>query len=487
MPFNRLANLLLANRQGLSVSFVVPGTVIGKVASTVNGAITNVDETHLDWDHFLDDIYSLMLQLKTQPCEAVAICCEDSYLFSVAFFACCYADKKIVLPSNHQPAMLTALSSHFDLLIEDGAVTVKATQSITLPITLQINKTERSNIVFSILDANAINITLFTSGSTGTPKAINKTLQMLDEEIQALERQWGELLSESLIVSTVSHQHIYGLLFRILWPLCAGRPFASHDLIYPEQIIKNGSSNQILISSPALLKRLQNEGKLTNYRAVFSSGGPLSNDVADRCKMLLNQYPIEVFGSTETGGIGFRQQSKIDTAWQFFPEVEVKLMGQDCLALCSPWLNKELNKDLNRGLSKGTGGYYQTSDQCELLANHQFRLIGRVDRIVKIEEKRISLQEVENRLNELEWVNESVVLMVDEPHRITLGALLTLTEQGHQTLLELGKGRFWIQLRQALRDWVEPVGIPRHFRVTQEIPMNKQGKRLQQEIAELFK
>ena len=50
----------------------------------------------------------------------------------------------------------------------------------------------------------------------------------------------------------------------------------------------------------------------------------------------------------------------------------------------------------------------------------------------------------------------------------------------------IGKGRFWIELRQALRLWLEPVGIPRHFRVVSEIPVNTQGKLLYNEIAALF-
>jgi acyl-coenzyme A synthetase/AMP-(fatty) acid ligase len=459
MQFNSLASLLLADRQGQKVAFS--------------------SDSQVDWDRFLDDIETLRLYIEAQPCQAVAICCEDSYLFSVAFFATCYADKKIVLPGNHQPAMLTALSSHFDMLIDDGEVTSAPTASITLPLSLLRVQAKRSDFSFTELNLNKTHLTLFTSGSTGTPKAINKTLLMLDAELHGLERQWGELLDGTSIVSTVSHQHIYGLLFRVLWPLCAGRAFASKDLIYPEQVIKNGHQQQVLISSPALLKRLQDDGQFADYRAVFSSGGPLSNDAAISCKTLLNQHPIEVFGSTETGGIGFRQQTQKDAAWQFFPDVQAKLVDQDCLALRSPWLSSDLSEDAD--------GYYQTSDQCILLENQQFRLNGRIDRIVKIEEKRISLQEVENHLNELEWISESVVLVVDDPHRVALGALMTLTESGEKTLQILGKGRFWIKLRQALRDWVEPVGIPRHFRVVQDIPMNKQGKRLQQEIVELFK
>ncbi|MCP5079057.1 MAG: acyl-CoA synthetase [Psychromonas sp.] len=456
MLFNSLSTLLLAPRNGQLVTFSADKTIY--------------------WQQFLNDIRLLVELINSNECTAIAICCDDSYLFSVAFFATIYADKKVILPGNHQPAMLASLACEFDLFIDDGLVsqTVKESfvdQSIVLPL-----KNEPSNhFKFTELNLDELNITLFTSGSTGVPKAINKTLLMLDAEIQALEKQFGALLQQTRVVSTVSHQHIYGLLFRVLWPLCSARAFASSDLIYPEQVIAKGSQEQTLISSPALLKRLKNEGVLGDYRAVFSSGGPLSSTASDSCKQLLNCTAIEVFGSTETGGVGFRQQHDADSPWTFFPEVSAKLGYEGCLTLISPWI------------SEGSGDYYQTNDQCDLLEDQQFRLKGRIDRIVKIEEKRVSLIEVETHINELDWISESAVIVVDEAQRITLGALLVLTEQGKQELSLLGKGRFWIKLRQSLRQWLEPVGIPRHFRLALEIPLNKQGKRLHQEIVELFK
>lgn len=458
MLFNSLADLLLTPRGSLNVAFSA--------------------DKKVTWQQFLADISALIQLIKTKKCGSVALCCDDSYLFCVAFFATIYAQKKLVLPGNHQPAMLLSLASEFDLLISDDLVNSHVLQaSIILPL----KSGPQTSFKFSALTLEAIDLTLFTSGSTGTPKAIKKNMLMLDTEIQALESQFGHLLGQSCIVSTVSHQHIYGLLFRVLWPLCAGRAFAVKDIIYPEQVIAHAIPKQVLISSPALLKRLVNDGIQGHYGVVFSSGGPLSCDASDLCKQLLNQTAIEVFGSTETGGVGFRQQHAADTPWTFFPQVNAKLGRENCLALFSPWLHN--------GCIEGNNNdhYYQMSDQCELLENQQFILKGRIDSIVKIEEKRISLIEVEKHLNDLPWVAESVVIVITEAQRVSLGALLTLTLQGKQELASLGKGKFWIQLRQALRDWVEPVAIPRHFRITSEIPMSKQGKRLALEIAELFK
>ena len=67
-------------------------------------------------------------------------------------------------------------------------------------------------------------LVIHTSGSNGEPVAIPRRLAQLDAEVRALQQAFGAGLDEALVLGTVSHQHIYGLLFRVLWPLAAGRP-----------------------------------------------------------------------------------------------------------------------------------------------------------------------------------------------------------------------------------------------------------------------
>jgi acyl-coenzyme A synthetase/AMP-(fatty) acid ligase len=449
MKFNSLKNVLQSRR-------------------AANQVVAFSEGEQVCWGQFLADIRALRFKLAATDMQNCAICCDDSYYFCVALLAAAYSDKNIILPGNHQPAMLAELAAHFDLIIHDGLLD----EHFSKP-QLQLPLLEPApDFSFYELDLAQIPVILFTSGSSGVPKAINKTLLMLDAEVNGLENLWGELVAGTEIASTVSHQHIYGLLFRILWPLCAGRAFQRNDLVYPEQVIACAGHKQTLISSPALLKRLQPGPQNGAYRAVFSSGGPLSANAAQQCHALFNQYPFEVFGSTETGGIGFRQQFEESSPWTFFSGISVQLGEDDCLRIRSPWVDPQ--------------SWYQTSDQCELRENNQFILKGRVDRIVKIEEKRISLVDVEQRLNQLEWIDESSVLVLDDINRISLGAVIKLSGKGEALLQQVGKGKFWIKLRQALRLWVEPVGIPRHYRIVPEIPVNKQGKRLYSEISQLF-
>ncbi|MEZ8020464.1 AMP-binding protein [Vibrio splendidus] len=434
------------------------------------------DNSEITWQTFNDDLSQLVHLLSSCPFQRVAICTQDSYLFSVAFLASAVSHKHIILPGNYQPCALTELSEHFDCLLVDDAIGSVEVSEIRNVQTLLGSKTESQEPLtnnLTTIDLAAIQLTLFTSGSSGTPKAINKTLEHLDIETAQLDKNWGKLLKGNRVHSTVSHQHIYGLLFRILWPLCSGVPFARNNLEYPEQILSHANKNCVLISSPALLKRLKHETNTTQLAGVFSSGGPLPTESAHQSQNLLGHLPIEVFGSTETGGIAFRQQESAQTPWQLFDCIEASLNSENCIKLLSPYIDNN--------------NWYQTADECEMVSENQFILKGRTDRVIKIEEKRVSLVEVEKRLEQLPWISECVVIPFEEPERLILASVLVLSEDGHATLTTMSKGKFWLMLRSELRKWLEPIAIPRKYRIVDEIPLNSQGKRLTSHIEQLIK
>ncbi|MCP4956407.1 MAG: AMP-binding protein [Photobacterium aquimaris] len=426
------------------------------------------------WTQFRADVFGLSQQLAHIEQSRIAVCCKDSYVFAVAFMAVIHANKQLILPSNHQPAALAELSAHFDVLLHDAEMVIGVSLA-AINISTLLNEPQQpavAEVFFSALTLTDIELTLFTSGSSGTPKAIIKTLDLLDNEIAQLETIWGQQLRHSHICSTVSHQHIYGLLFRVLWPLCSGRSFDCFNLEYPEQVTAQASTNNTLISSPALLKRLNNHVTTTPYKAIFSSGGPLPFLAAQQCRQLCKTLPFEVFGSTETGGIGYRQQQQPTTPWSRFKVVKIALNVEQCLKICSPFVDAK--------------HWYQTCDHCVLVDDDHFELKGRTDRVIKIEEKRISLTEIEQRLCQLESINEAAVLPLEYQQRIHIGAVITLTVQGVEQLEQMGKGKFWLLLRQQLRQWIEPIAIPRHFRPVTEIPLNSQGKRLIRDLENLF-
>ncbi|WP_064607833.1 AMP-binding protein [Photobacterium sp. J15] len=422
------------------------------------------------WHQFRYDVEVVASHIKKSQQLRWALCFDDSYYFAVAFFAAAYAGKEIILPGNYQSAALAELAEHYDAIIHDRTELQQLDcYQKYLPETL--NRNSEAELFSSSLSKDT-SVTLFTSGSSGTPKAVRKKLLHLEAEIAELEKTWGDKVKGTRVVSTVSHQHIYGLLFRVLWPLCGGRAFDRYMLNYPEQVMGCADADIVLITSPALLKRLVQEQKTQPYRAIFSSGGPLSEQAAHQCQELFNQLPFEVLGSSETGGIGFRQQYSCETPWQLFGVIEMALNEESCLRVRSPFIDYDT--------------WYQTSDQCRLMPGNQFMLLGRTDRVVKVEEKRISLPEVEQRLCQLNWVDEAAVITVNEESRLILAAVLTLSMDGEKQRQTVGKGRFGLEIRRELRKWLEPVGIPRRFRFVDEIPLNSQGKRQVRELEQFF-
>ena len=429
------------------------------------------DKSQISWQEFHHDVAKLCGLLSDSPAQRTAICTQDSYLFTVAFMACALSSKQIVLPGNYQPEALYELSSEYDLLLVDESIQVVNNTNVLL-LSNQLFDTQTNDTINESIDLGAVKLVLFTSGSSGTPKAIHKTLQQLDIEIAELSKNWQSMLTDSRVHSTVSHQHIYGLLFRILWPLCSSVPFSRFNLEYPEQIVSHADSQMVLVSSPALLKRLSEEQSAKPLVGVFSSGGPLPLEAAQQARTLFGELPIEVFGSTETGGIAYRQQVNAQTPWQLFSCIKAELNQENCIKLLSPYIDRD--------------NWYQTADECEMVSDNQFILKGRTDRIIKIEEKRISLVEVEKRLEQLSWINECAVIPFEEPNRLILASVIVLSDEGKQMLNSVGKGKFWLLLRNELRKWLEPIAVPRRFRVVEEIPLNSQGKRLTPQIEQII-
>lgn len=314
-------------------------------------------------------------------------------------------------------------------------------------------------------------LVLYTSGSTGVPKEAGRRLVNIESELAALEAVFGARLSAGRVFATVAHRHVYGLLFRILWPLLERRPFATFDYEYPEQLLGAVGSGNVLISSPAMLKRLGHlPARAGQWRAVFSSGGFLPAQAAADVARVLGVEPIEVLGSTETSGVAWRAASRAGFA--VLPSVEVRASADGLLEVRSPFA--------------GYDGWQAMGDRVTLHGDGGFELLGRADRVAKIEDKRVSLSEIERRLTEHAYVKDAVAVALEDKTRQYIGVVIELTPAGRETLAERGKRAVNSALRSALRGRIEPVALPRAFRYSETMPVDAQGKRQIATLALLF-
>ncbi|WP_431098124.1 AMP-binding protein [Polaromonas aquatica] len=422
------------------------------------------DGGHLSHADLLQRTDAWQSVFSARPESHCAIYFNDPFEFAAALLAVWHAGKTAVLPGDDRPDTLLAMVEAGYLLAGD------------LPDALQpgagAQTTQRQP-----LDPAQTRLRLYTSGSQGRPEAIDKRLDQLASEVGALEEAFGQWLDDGAptVWATVSHQHIYGLLFLVLWPLAAGRPFGLRRLLYPEDLAAClGAQASILVSTPAHLKRLAEppdwQQARQQLRAVFSSGGPLPFEVSQSAAVILGRAPIEVFGSSETGGIAWRQSTAADQPWQPFADVQWRLDG-DCLAVQSPRLPDT--------------AWWTTSDRAAPAGAGSFRLLGRVDRIAKIEEKRVSLSAVEQLLLKTPWVQEAKALVVDTAVGARVGVVAVLTPAGRD-LDSQGRRGLLESLREALSSGVEALAIPKRWRFVEALPVNAQGKSTEALLAALF-
>ena len=395
----------------------------------------------------------------------IALACDDGVEFSAALFGAWQAGSTPWLPGDALPSTLETLRERGLAFAGDLPGGIRAGESVAT-----------IDAAMPALDPEACALVLFTSGSTGEPAAIRKSLRQLDAEVDALDAVFGPLAGNDAVVhGTVSHQHIYGLLFRILWPLSSRRAFAPARIAYNEQLTTLGPSPIVLVASPAHLKRLPEtqdwQPLACGLRAVFSSGGPLPVDAALVVKRLWGQAAIEVFGSTETGGIAWRRGDGSRAPWQPLPGVEWRVQD-GLLDVRSPHLP--------------SNDWWSTSDRAHDAADGRFELLGRADRIVKLEERRISLDAIQARLQDSALLDEVRVLALPG-HRILLAVVAVPSAEGQALLDAEGRPALADQLRAWLAGHCDPIALPRRWRFVAVLPVDTRGKTRERDLAALFR
>ncbi len=416
----------------------------------------------LQHDALREQALGLAAGLQARGVRRLAVHLEDAAELAVALLGAWRAGAKVLLPADLQGQTRQRLSPHVDLWLSEqpGDASLASLLGDPLP--------------GAVLALDDCALTLCTSGSSGEAKLIDKTLRQLGNEVRALEQLWGAELGQACIVGSVAAQHIYGLLFRVLWPLCAGRPFVRRAQPFPEDLqrVSLEQPDFVWIASPALLKRMGDNldwPALRQVRRVFSSGGALPLQAARQLRDSLGQWPSEIFGSSETGGIAWRQGGEL---WRPFAGVRTSLNSVGALRIESPYLP--------------SGHIEQTADGARFEADGRFELLGRLDRIVKLEEKRISLPMLEQALVEHPWV-EDARLGVIQANRAYLGALVALSDAGLQALRNQGRRSLTGQLRQHLGQHCTALALPRRWRLVRQLPLNAQGKLPQAELeAQLY-
>lgn len=389
----------------------------------------------------------------------VAVACRDRYVFCVALLAAWEAGHAVALPSNGRPETVAAVAARAEVLAlvhdVDGAagLDLRPLLAAGLPAGR-----------LAPIAPDRVIATVFSSGSTGDFQPSAKTAGQLIGEADALHATLGVTAGERLLVS-VPPNHVYGLLFGVLLPLRSGGAFGRDLPLHAETLAARVSEGATtLISVPAHLRGLEvlSAGRLHGLARVVSSTAPLPAETADMLRTRHGLTVVEALGSTETGGIAWRNRGP-DAPWQPLPGVTIAVDPDGHLLVTSPFLDA------------GVDAPFRTSDRVAMREGGGFDHLGRVDDVVKVGGRRVSLAHLARRLRDIDGVEDAAVISVaDDGRNARLLAAV------------VAPGRAAADLRLALGRWFEPSLVPRRFRFVAALPREATGKLTRASLLALF-
>lgn len=434
--------------------------------------------------------------------EAVLLYSEETLAIAPALFGCWSAGLETLLTGRADREILAevrrsglriALGLDFERFAEPGDAVLRPAQR---PIT-----TDHP----APIDTDRVLLSLWTSGSTGEPKRVPKRLSQFFTECEAIDRT---ISIESglpddglaLVFATVTHQHIYGLLFRLGWPLLGRGIMTNRRHHFPEMLVRAireapDKADQktlpvFLISSPAHLTRFTQPELFADVRGrvalPVSSAGPLPPEGALAAFRAFGATPYEILGSTETGGIAGRRRVVtsdlvVETPdWIPTPGMRVGIDGNAEPRTGDEGLLKLTSAQLEHPTETGADRIRATKTRGGAVL--AFTLLGRADHVLKVEGKRFSgdamrraLFEAAKRPDGKPLFQDARVLVIRREREET-AVVAVLSEDALPHVLALGKSPILRDLRRFLSETFEPVTLPRRLRLATAFPVNAQAK-----------
>ena len=429
------------------------------------------------------DVMSLAQRLEAaapglSEAHPVLVACRERYSLLVACFAAWLRGGRVVLGPNLQPASLGQVrveSGALATLTDSNELAPNAVPQLTVPqhAVPQLIVPQRADSTAAELSESGVAsvagerqlLSIYTSGTTGLHQRCDKTARQLFGEAHTLVRVLG-FSPETTLGSTVPSHHLYGLLFAALVPWFAGGRLVSPALFQPEDVMRAIAHWKIseLVTVPTHLGALAAawEPGRARLRRAFSSGAVLAPELARRFAERSGADVIDVLGSTESGGIGWRIANR-ERLYTPLPGVEVRADEEQHLLLRSPFLER-------------TQAWQRMGDRVAV-GSAGFEYLGRDDGVVKLGAKRVAVQQIEARTRELPGVSEVALLVRDSD-----------TLRGKELWMAVVATEDWTpeQLRKRLAPHFDPVLLPRRIRRVASLPRTALGKISQRELLALF-
>lgn len=209
-------------------------------------------------------------------------------------------------------------------------------------------------------------LTFRTSGSGGVAKPCTHTLASLQQEVEHLATLTAG--ARRVLVAVPAH-HIYGFLFSVLLPARLGcETVIDVRQLTPQSLARRLQAHDLVVSHPAhwaLIAR--HAGPLPPGVHGITSTAPCPDDLAASLLAQGLACLTQVYGSSETAGIGTRQDAR--APFQLMP-FWTRDVGDDARLL--------------RTTPDGAVCPHTLQDGLDWQGDRQFRVVGRLDEAVQV-------------------------------------------------------------------------------------------------------
>lgn len=284
-------------------------------------------------------------------------------------------------------------------------------------------------------------LTFRTSGSTGSPTAHLHRWEDIEAEAHALAQRFASRTQLHRVISWLPLHHLYGFMLGVALPRVLGIPRISTD----EATLPTLSTGDLVVTVPPRWDYLAvSRGSWPANVVGVSSTAPLSAETIDALNARGLTGLLEIYGSTETGGVATRWQQdepyRLLAHWQRTDTQHIQ----------------RVNSRISTPLLDNTHWHDE----------HTFTLQGRHDDVVMIGGVNVNPQFVAERLRVLESVAECAIRTTGPNTKRRLKAFVVPVKNEQETANAIA---------QTIAQWPaaeRPVGVT----YGDALPTNTMGK-----------
>lgn len=288
-------------------------------------------------------------------------------------------------------------------------------------------------------------ISFSSSGSTSPPVVTTIPLAHIQQEVDFIAQH---LLTGNSAVrriwTLIPAQHIYGFIFTMALP---SRLINRPEVIdgrqrLPVSLEKTLQDGDMIVSIPDFWQHWLSSGlRLPRSVTIVMAGAPCAPKIL-AALLAQNADTIEIYGATETGGIGYRK--KPNEPFSLFPYWQI--------------VNDSIRNHLHSA---------KIPDKLHWLDKKHFIVQGRKDGQIQIAGINVSLEAIASEIKQHAAIHESVVRFDGK----RLKAYIVPNEDS-----QLNSSMLIDELFSWLSTRLPSTQIPKHFTLGSKLPRNEMGK-----------